>query len=563
MRSNNGIAFQEVVETVGIGLVVAVEAVEIHHPKQRRAADRLYGQVLHGGAGCVVKILYVEFEILLLNLISAQRIDVFHHQSPVGKLWRHGSALEQLQVERLARVGDIARKFADLVVFTLVGIFVSHAKNLVGVKSRCERDVAQRGIEFVFARRQQSCALDFLEVATTLNTNGRQRLERRCHRADVASVGIAGFDFVEQAVAVVRRHRHRRIGRPMVALKHTVFAQVHKADDVSRLVVGTARICNPHFNARNVDARRHIRQLRSKFVVVFAEEMRQEEVSVFVVFVGIDAESGLLCAALCVDGLRFAVLLRHKRRYGQFAELQLGFHTEKRRATFDERRPGGHRHVARLDAFDDFIFFAFILKFEVLGVEIEGCIGVVRHVEFQLIAHRRIDSCLNFLVEVEVGFATCACRECRVVGLVRLYAHLHLYATLRLELHPTRSEHLFQRSERELHVENIKLVFALILVEFGILLAIVFHHRLANFFAVVFVSREDKRRNYFALADACSHDVAPGRRVVYRLRLDVRRVAQVDRILFVREHLVVGRRHCIFHLIVQPRRVGGLRRLSR
>ena len=269
--------------------------------------------------------------------------------------------------------------------------------------------------------------------------------------------------------------------------KACIFTYIHESHQVARLIVVALLVGYPHLNARDVDSRSDERQSLGVFVVGVVEILCEEEVAVLVVVVHIHRERGCLCSALGVHRLRLAVLLRHECRGCEFAKLHLGLDTEERCTTLDERRPRGHTHVSRLYELDYLVLLAFILQLEVLGIEVEGCIGVVGHVKLHFVAHRRINSGLNLLVEVEIGLSACIYRECRVVGLVRLHTHLQLYRTLCLELYSAGTEHLFKRSESKIHVEEVKWIF-LCLGCFGIFLPIVALHRLREYKIVILVA---------------------------------------------------------------------------
>ena len=64
-------------------------------------------------------------------------------------------------------------------------------------------------------------------------------------------------------------------------------------------------------------------------------------------------------------------------------------------------RSGGHADVARLNALDYLILLTLIIKFQILGVEVKGRVGVVGHVELHLVAHRGGNRSLYLLVKVE------------------------------------------------------------------------------------------------------------------------------------------------------------------
>ncbi len=156
-----------------------------------------------------------------------------------------------------------------------------------------------------------------------------QRGKRLCDLVDVTCIRILFFYDAQQVIGVVRWHRHCCVWSPVAAGTSAAFSQVCECHHISGLVIAAAFIRYPDFNACDVYTRRHIGQTCSEFVVVLIEILRQEEMTVLVVLVGVDAEIGGLCPSFCVDGLGFGVLLRHERRGSEFPELELGLQTEQ------------------------------------------------------------------------------------------------------------------------------------------------------------------------------------------------------------------------------------------
>ncbi len=327
----NRIVLDEVEEAVGIALLIGVDAVEIHHLQKRLVVETGHGQIVYLCAGGVGEIFDVELELRLLNLVSANIIHVLHHQVPHREIGRRSGALEHLQIQRLVGGGDVARELADLKDLAIVRIFVGHGEDFVGVQRALERYIAQRGVEGVLARRKQTGTLDFLEIAAARYAIGAQRLEHLGDLADVARSGIFGLDDLKKVIRGIGRIGECGIRRPVVRRENLVFAEIHESDEVARLLVLARLVGDPHLYTRDAHARRDIREARGEAVVVVAEKLRQEVVAVLVVLVGIDGELRGLRAAAGVDGLGLGVLLRHKRRGGQAAELQLGLDTEERR----------------------------------------------------------------------------------------------------------------------------------------------------------------------------------------------------------------------------------------
>ncbi len=148
---HDGIAVDKVEEAVGVALFVAVDTVKVHHLKQRLVAQAGHGQIVDFGAGSIGEIFDVELEFRFLNLIAAEGVDVFHHQVPHGQIGRIGGALEHFEEEALVGAGDVARELTHLVDLSVVGVLVGHGEDLVGAELALDGDVAQGGVEGVFA----------------------------------------------------------------------------------------------------------------------------------------------------------------------------------------------------------------------------------------------------------------------------------------------------------------------------------------------------------------------------------------------------------------------------
>ena len=359
-RCQNSIAFDIVEEAVGIALLIAVDTVEIHHLKKALVVQPGHGQIVDLSARSVGKILDVEPEFIALQLVSAHRIDVLHHQIPHGQLRRCCRSLQHFQIERLIGRCDVGRELAHLEHLTVVGIFVCNGKNLVGVYAALHRDIAESTVESILRRTEQSGALHFLIVLAALDAISRKRFEHLRDTVDVAGAGEVVLDDGKKVVGVVRRVRQSRIRSPVVAGKMTALAKVHESDKVACLLEASAFVRHPHFYTCDFDTGSDIGQARAKTVVVVAEEMTEKEVAVLLVLVGVDSELGSLCAALAAHRLRFRLLLRDKRCRRELAELQLCLQTEQRRASADERRPCCHRHVTGFYALYNIVLLAFV-----------------------------------------------------------------------------------------------------------------------------------------------------------------------------------------------------------
>ena len=308
----------------------------------------------------------------------------------------------------------------------------------------------------------------------------------------------------------------------------TVLAQIGKGNDIACLLVVAPFVGDPYFNLVDLDAAGYIRHARHRFFVSVTEEMGEEEMSVLVVTVAGDVEPRHLRAALAADGLRLAVLLADQGLDAELAELQVGLDTEQRLAAADKRRRQVHRHITCLDRLDDVILLAFVVQFEVLLVERERGLGVVTHVEVQLLAYLALDAGLDLLVEIEDVIVSRPHGKRRVRDILVLETEKQLGASLHLELHTARTEHFVRRTDVEFHVGDVELGLVVMLYFSDLLLPVPVHH-LTLRVVVVFVLREHVRRCDVGLADAGVNDISACLRLIFNGGGDVVRVLQVKR----------------------------------
>ncbi len=116
---------------------------------------------------------------------------------------------------------------------------------------------------------------------------GTQRLERLRHLIDVAGVGILLLYHREEVVRLVGWHGHSHIGLPVCVVEVVVLTEVGEAHKVARLLILPTLVGDPHLDARNVDTGGYEGELGSEAVVVGVEVLREEEVPVLVVLVGV------------------------------------------------------------------------------------------------------------------------------------------------------------------------------------------------------------------------------------------------------------------------------------
>ena len=87
------------------------------------------------------------------------------------------------------------------------------------------------------------------------------------------------------------------------------LTEVCEGHDITRLIVCATLVRDPHFDLVDLRTRGDIRNRGHRFLVVVAEEITEEEMSVLVVVVARDVELRHLCTALTAHRLRLAVLL--------------------------------------------------------------------------------------------------------------------------------------------------------------------------------------------------------------------------------------------------------------
>ena len=78
----NGQTLDEVEPAIRAGVMLLVQAVEVHYADQLLTADGAFVQILDIRSHRVVPVGHVEFKFLLLNTGGAERVDIFHHQVP-------------------------------------------------------------------------------------------------------------------------------------------------------------------------------------------------------------------------------------------------------------------------------------------------------------------------------------------------------------------------------------------------------------------------------------------------------------------------------------------------
>ena len=393
-----GVVLHVVELSVGVGVVLGIQTVQVHGLEQRRALEGRFGQVGQIHARGVALVLDVQAELLARRAGGSDGVDVLHHQSPVGQLRTARGALQQLDVESLGVVRQVAGELTHLVGHASVGIFVGHGQYLIGLQGRVERDVAEGRTQVVVAGREQTGTLQFFVVDASLKS--RDGIEHLCGLRKVACLGVLVHDGGVLVVGPVGGDG-RAASRPLVVADVGGLCQVGEGHDVAVVGGGGRLVGDPHLDARDGDAAGYGRQRPHVFVVLLAEEVAEEEVAVLLVLRSRELEGVVRCASLGTHALRGRLLLTHHRLQFEFAELHVGPQTEEAAGSAHQGVVGGHGDVTRFQEFDDFILLAVVFQFQGLLVEVYRGIRVVVQLQVDFIAHATLHVQVDFLVEVK------------------------------------------------------------------------------------------------------------------------------------------------------------------
>ena len=263
-----------------------------------------------------------------------------------------------------------------------------------------------------------------------------------------------------------------------------------------------------------------------------AEVLAEEEVSVFLVVEAAQLEVVGLCAALHGDVLRLALLVRHNRRNGGLAKLQLALHTKQLLGAGDKGAVERETDVTSLKELDDFVFLALVFQVELVLV-VEGRLGVLVDVEVDLVAdfgnHVHLD--IHIHDEIVVAFPLFAARGVVAVGV--LEAESQVDGALWTDVDGIAAEDGLEALAADEHGRDDRVAIG---GGAGILASAflpVFLYALAVLVLKIFVLGQCGGRVVIEIADAPFESVLARQRVVDDFGLVVRRVVEVERRLVV------------------------------
>ena len=245
-----GIALHIIEVAIAARLVVVIKPVGTQHTDDRLVLHLRFRNVVDIDTRCITLIFHIEAELVLFHL-RREIIYVLHHQVPVALLWIATGILQRLHEESLLGIGDIRGKLTHLIGHSAIGIFVCHGKNLVGLKTRLQRNISHRLVHGIFRGIEQTGTLQLLEIAAAYQSATFQ--DRGC-LVDVTGSGKLTSHRCILGIRLVSRH-HRSSCSPHRVAHLLVFTQVGQGDDVSGIRGGSRLVGYPDFHTVDGDTR--------------------------------------------------------------------------------------------------------------------------------------------------------------------------------------------------------------------------------------------------------------------------------------------------------------------
>ena len=263
----------------------------------------------------VVAVLHIQFKLIATHLARAYGVDILHHQVPRTFVLRDRGVIATLQhfqqqgVGCFERLAGIRGELTHLIHLSRVGIFVCYRQHLILVQCRFQRDISQCGIQRIFAIAQQSCRLYFLIVFADLHTC--QSLHDATHLLNIAHGWITLCQCLVEGISFVVRCACARRCSPLCILdmRGVILTQVCQCDYVTCLFIVRTLIGHPHLNTVNGHTARYVWQRFHSLLIVIAEVVTEEEVTVLVIVVDRHLKVRRLCATFAAHGLTLRVLL--------------------------------------------------------------------------------------------------------------------------------------------------------------------------------------------------------------------------------------------------------------
>ena len=131
----DGIALNKVELSIGMRIVLCVQAIEVECPQEDSTLEPLFWQVTEINACRVALVLDVEAELVAYYLLCSKVIDILHHQAPSRQVGTSRSAFQQFYEECLRVVRKVACKLTHLIGCAHIGVFVGNGENVVHLQS--------------------------------------------------------------------------------------------------------------------------------------------------------------------------------------------------------------------------------------------------------------------------------------------------------------------------------------------------------------------------------------------------------------------------------------------
>ncbi len=288
----NRITFQIIELSVRIRIAFRIKSIEIHYLKEQFVVDIAIRNIIQINTGCIALIEDIQTESICLYVFGAivDAVNIFHHQRPSIGLRRKRSRFQQFQKEGAVCCGSscacfatyIVREFADLIYFSVVGIFVSHSQHFIRLECRSERDIAELWLQSVFRFGKQTGIFDLFVVSPDHHLPGQNV---GCH-TDFACSHIRRSHLAVKRICIIRRNIKRSLCRPQGIVYCIVFGHIGKGDDISCLIVIAPFVGDPNFDACNRYGRLNIRRFAHCFVKLIAKKITEKKMFVFVVPIG-------------------------------------------------------------------------------------------------------------------------------------------------------------------------------------------------------------------------------------------------------------------------------------
>ena len=491
-----------------------------------------FHQILHIRSHRVITVLDIQLKLITRHLARAHRIDVLHHQVPctfILRAWRIVRTLQHLQQQRircLQRLSCICRELTHLIHLTAIRILICHRQHLILVQRSTQRNISQRRIQSIFATIQQTSRLHFLIILARLHT--ADTLHHSTRLLYITHPWITTRQCLVQRIGLVVWHT-RTVGCPgcLLHVCRVILTQIHQRHNVTRLVIVSTFIGHPHFYTIDCHATSYIRQCLHRILILVAEIVTQEEVTILVITINRHLKTGRLRATLARYRLALAILLRQQRLHAQLAKLQIRLYTKQRRTSLYQTAIQVHRHITRLYRLNNIILFSLEIQFQVLLIKTKRRLRIIVHIEVQLIAHLAIHTQLNLLIKIEyVIIARTLCQR-RIIHILMLKTKQQFRRTLQLQLYATRTKHLIRRTDIKLHIGNIKLALVVVFHLTNLPLPILPQLLTFRVRAILFRSHHIRGSNLH-IANASTHHIAVGSRVILYRSIHIVRILQIQ-----------------------------------